>query len=64
MFVCPQIQISEPEPQGDGIWRWRSWEVMRFRLDQEGGAPRRELVTLEGEEGTGALELWSSVPAV
>ena len=48
--------IRAPAPVG---WHLEveTLEGMRFRSDQEGGAPRMELVPLEGEEGTRALSL-------
>lgn len=39
----PQIHIWKPQ----GIWKWGSWEVGRFRWGQEGGGPQNVISDLK-----------------
>lgn len=32
-FASPQHLYVEPNPEGDGIWRWGRWEVLAVRVE-------------------------------
>ena len=37
VYVAPKFICWSPKPQGDGIWKWSLWEVIRCRWGHGGG---------------------------